>query len=164
MHSTSRRVGPVVVFLTLGFGGCLDFRGVGPEDAPQVTPPRTVSVTIEYRQPGPCGTQDNQCEGPVVFFGNWMRPGSEFPLTPDPTNHVYRGTALNVPANFPPHFGDDPYQVHVYDANLPGGTGGMTALRLKVGGESLTSFDQLGTPGEHAFVFIDEHGEGHNPL
>jgi hypothetical protein len=163
MAKTSHRVGPVLL-LTLVIGGCLSFQGVGPEEAPEVNPPRTVRVTIEYRQPGPCGTQEVQCTGPVVFFGNWMRPGSEFPLTPDPTNHVYRGVALDVPANYPPHFGDDAYQVHVYDANLPGGTGGMTALRLKVGGESLNTFNLLGTAGEHGLVYIDEHGAGHNPL
>jgi hypothetical protein len=162
MANFSHRVGPLL-FLTLGISGCLSFRGVGPEEAPDVNPPRTVRVTIEYRQPGPCGTQELQCTGPVVFFGNWMRPGSEFPLTPDATNHIYRGVALDVPANFPPHSGDEPYQVHVYDANL-GGAGGMTALRLKVGGESLTAFEQLGTSGEHGLIYIDEHGAGHNPL
>jgi hypothetical protein len=162
MDKTSRRVRPLLLF-TLVLAGCLDFRGVGPEDAPQLTPPKTVQVTIEYRQPGPCGTQANQCNGPIIFFASWMRPGAEFPLTPDSTNSIYRGLALDVPANFPPHANDDPYQVPVYDGNLPGPTGGMTAARLKVGGESLTSFDGLGTPVEAGLVYIDENGTGHNP-
>jgi hypothetical protein len=163
MTKSSHRVVPVLL-LTLLFGGCLEFRGVGPDDAPEVSPPRLVRVTIEYRQPAPCGTQTNQCVGPIVFFGSWMRPGSEFPLTPDATNSVYRGVALDVPANFPPHDGDDPYEVHVYDANFAGSSAGMTATRLKIGGEKLTILGDVGTPLEHAAVFIDEHGAGHNPL
>jgi len=48
-----------------------------------------------------------------------MRPGSEFPLTPDATNSIYRGVALDVPANFPPHDGDDSVmRLHVYDGNF----------------------------------------------
>src|SRR5712691_7684531 len=63
--------------LALAFGGCLDFRGVGPEEAPQVSPPKTVRVTIEYTRPSDCILP---CDGPVTFAASWMRPGAGFPL------------------------------------------------------------------------------------
>jgi hypothetical protein len=161
MSMISHRAGRAAL-LGLALGGCLDFRGVGPEDPPQVSPPKTVRVTIEYTRPSDCVLP---CDGPVTFAASWMRPGAEFPLVSDETTLVYRGVALNVPINYPPHGDDQPYTVRVFDGSLPANsTGGYTALRLKVGGESLNSFQDVGTPKERGDIFIDEHGAGHNPF
>src|SRR4029453_9002550 len=86
----------------LATGGCYDFHLNGPEEPPVVPTPRLVDVTIEYRQPPGC-LGGGRCDDQVVFFGSWMRPGTEFALTPDPGNFVWRGVALGVPVNFPPH-------------------------------------------------------------
>lgn len=161
MVKISHRAGQAAL-LALLLTGCLSFRGVGPSDAPQVTPPKTVRVTIEYRRPSNCNLP---CDAPVIFSASWMRPGAEFPLTSDETTLVYRGVALDVPINYPPHAGEEPYTVRVFDGNLPdGGTGGMTAQRLKVGGESLNSIEDVGTGKERGDIYIDEHGAGHNPF
>ena len=42
-------------------------------------------------------------------------------------------------------------------------TAGVTAERLKVGRQVLTIFDERGTPGESAHVYVDVNGIGHNP-
>jgi hypothetical protein len=154
---------PAAVLLTaLAVGGCLDFRGVGPENPEPGSPPRVVDVTIEYRQPNGCLNAPERCDDPVVFFGTWMRPGAEFPLTRDPQTFIYRGTAVGVPVNYPSV--DEPYVVRIFDPHLVNTeTLGITALRLKVGRESLNSFGDLGTPLEHGKVYIDGSGFGHNP-
>ena len=70
---------------------------------------------------------------------SWMQPGEEFFLTQATrARYVWRGTALRVPVNFPPR-GDRRTSVRIYDPHIVGGpTEGITADRLKVGGEALT--------------------------
>jgi hypothetical protein len=163
MVRSSRRAAPVAVLFALAGTGC--FKGVGPEDPPPVTPPETVSVTIEYRQPPGCLNVPEQCDNPVVFFASWMRPGAEFELEADGQSFVHRGIAVRVPVNYPPQRDlDFPYEVQVYDPHLrQTSSGGFAALRLKVGGETPTAFGELGTTREHAKLFIDASGFGHNP-
>src|SRR5437899_3008744 len=131
MAKSPRRAAQVAM-ATVGLAGCLEFRGVGPDEPPQVTPPKSVRVTVEYTRPSDCALP---CDGPVTFAGSWMRPGAEFPLVGDETTLVYRGMALDVPVNYPPHAVDRPYTVRIFDGNLPGPTAGYTGERLKVGGE-----------------------------
>ena len=45
-----------------------------------------------------------------------------------------------------------------------GPSAGITADRLKVGGELLTQFDSPGGPRESGLVYIDENGQGRNPF
>ncbi len=55
--------------------------------------------------------------------------------------------------------------MRVYDPHLVGGpTGGMTAARLKVGGEAISAFYAPGEPDEFGLVFIDANGQGHSPF
>jgi hypothetical protein len=145
-------------------GGCNAFRRVAPDEAPEVNPPRVVSVTVQYRQPNGCLNVETTCDEPVVFFGSWMHPGQEFQLTPDPAgNFIWRGTARNVPVNYPPR--DQPYLVRIFDPFLREGPGGgVTAQRLWVGGELLDKFDRPGGEDESALVYIDENGVGHDPF
>lgn len=151
----------LVALGALLLAGCPSLRGVGPEDASPVSPPGLVSVTIEYRQPNGCINVSTPCAGPVVFYATWMRPGAEFPLTPDAGNFVWRGTALGVPVNFPPN--GDPYEVRIFDPYLADGpTGGFTAQRLKVGGEAVSRVEDTGTGNEHGLVYVDDNGFGRN--
>lgn len=143
--------------------GCYDFHLEGPEDPPADVVPRTVSVSIQYRQPASCQNEAARCDDPVTFYGSWMREGNEFSLTPDANSHVFRGTALVVPVNYPPR--DQPYSVRVYDPYLVrSSSGGFTAKRLVVGGEALTRIESAGSRQERALIFIDENGMGHNPF
>lgn len=143
--------------------GCNAFRLSAPEDAPEVNPPRVVSVTVQYRQPQGCVNVTFPCGDPVVFFGSWMHPGQEFQLTPDPGSFIWRGTARNVPVNYPPR--DQPHLVRIFDPHLVEGPGGgVTAQRLWVGGELLDKFDQPHGANESALVYIDENGIGHDPF
>jgi hypothetical protein len=143
--------------------GCYDFHLTGPEDAPLPNPPNLVPVTIEYRQPNGCVNSRTNCDDLVVFFASWMREGDEFPLRRDPGGHIWRGVAFGVPVNFPPR--DDPHTVRVFDPHiLDHPSGGVTAERLRVGGESLTVIDSPGTPRESGLIFIDENGQGRNPF
>lgn len=143
--------------------GCPSLRGVGPEDASPVSPPRLVDVTIEYRQPNGCVNVSSPCGGPVVFFATWMRPGAEFPLTPDEGNYLWRGTALGVPVNFPPR--GEPYEVRIFDPYLAEGpTAGFTSQRLRVGGEAVTSIQSSGTQNEHGLIYVDDNGLGRSPF
>ena len=151
--------------VVLGTGACYDFHLTGPEDPPPVSPPRLVSVAIEYRQPAGCVGPKQRCDDLVVFFGSWMRPGAEFFLTPDPGNYTWRGVALGVPVNYPPTERPTPYEVRIYDPHLLGtSTEGHTGDRLRVGGEFLTQIVDPGRPNEHSAVFVDENGQGHNPF
>jgi len=144
-------------------GGCYDFHLAGPEDPAADVVPRTVSVSIVYRQPSSCANEPDRCDDPVMFYGSWMRPGNEFSLTPDPNSHVFRGTALVVPVNYPPR--DQPYAVKVYDPYLARtSTEGFTARRLMLGGEALTRIESFGARQERALLFVDENGFGHNPI
>jgi hypothetical protein len=134
-----------------------------PDNAPEVNPPRTVSVTVEYRQPQGCVNVATPCNEAVVFFGSWMHPGQEFQLTLDSGSYVWRGTARGVPVNYPPR--DQAHLVRIFDPHLREGPGGgVTAQRLKVGGELLDKFDSPGGENESALVYIDENGFGHDPF
>lgn len=138
-------------------------RTPGPDEATPVNPPNTASVTVEYTQVVECVAGSPRCDDNVVFFGSWMQSGEEFFLKKEPGRYIWRGTATRVPVNFPPR--GDPYLVRVYDPHIVGGpTGGVTADRLKVGGEALTDFYSPGDPYESGLIFIDENGQGHTPF
>lgn len=149
-----------------GLSGCYDFQPAAPEDAPNPDPPRLVTVTIEYREPAGCTeNEDSPCpiNESVVFFGSWMRPGQEIILRADPYGWVWRGLAQNVPVNFPPR--DYPHYVRVFDPHLRfGPSGGITAERLKIGGQICTRFDRPGTDRESGLMYVDENGLGHSPF
>jgi hypothetical protein len=157
----SRR--PLLRLLTacLFAAACEDYHLDGPVDPEPLAPPRTVSVTVEYLQPNGCVEGSPRCEDNVVFFGSWMRPGEEFFLRPQPGRFLWRGTATNVPVNFPPR--GQPHAVVVYDPYLVATpTEGLTAARLKVGGEAITRIDSPGNPRETGLIYIDENGQGRN--
>jgi hypothetical protein len=143
--------------------GCYDFHLTGPEDAPSVSPPHLVSVTIEYRQPIGCVNSTTNCDDKVVFFASWMRQGDEFALVRDPGGLIWRGVAPGVPVNFPPR--DSPHAVRIYDPHIRDHpNGGITAERLKVGGQMLTVIDSPGTDREAGLIYIDDNGQGRNPF
>lgn len=153
----------VLVLLAVATASCYDFHLTGPEDAPTVQPPALVSVTIEYRQPNGCLGVGPACDTPVVFFGSWMGKGGEFPLVRDPGTFIWRGIATGVPVNYPPR--DSPYAVRIYDPYLRlSCSEGFTSDRLTVGGESLTRWDGGGCADQHALVYVDKNGRGHNPI
>jgi hypothetical protein len=138
-------------------------RTAGPDEAPPVEPPLTVSVTVEYEQIVECVAGSPRCEDNVVFFGSWMQPGDEFFLKKEPGRFVWRGRAERVPVNFPPR--GQPYLVRVFDPHIVSGpTQGVTADRLKVGGELMTRFFSPGNPFESGLVFIDQNGQGRSPF
>ena len=138
-------------------------RTAGPDQAPAPNPPGTVAVTVEYDQVPECVEGSPRCEDNVVFFGSWMQPGEEFFLRKEAGRYIWRGTALRVPVNFPPR--GQPYLVRIYDPHIVSGpTGGITADRLKVGGELMVRFYSPGNPSESGLVFIDENGQGHTPF
>ena len=140
---------------------CDDYRLDGPVDPEPLSPPRTVSVTVEYLQPNGCVEGSPRCDDNVAFFGSWMRPGEEFFLRPQPGRFLWRGTATNVPVNFPPR--GQPHAVVIYDPYLVGTpTAGLTAARLKVGGEAISRIDSPGNPREVGLVYIDANGQGRN--
>jgi hypothetical protein len=150
----SRRSRPLVLVACLLAAACDDYRLDGPSDPEPLSPPRLVSVTVEYLQPYECVEGSPRCDDNVVFFGSWMLPGEEFSLRPEPGRLVWRGTATRVPVNFPPRGG--PHAVRVYDPL------GVTAARLKVGGEAISRFDFPGGPREVGLLYIDENGQGRN--
>jgi hypothetical protein len=144
-------------------GACYDFHLTGPEDPPSPNPPNLVSVTIEYRQPNGCVNSRTNCDDRVVFFASWMRPGDEFALNRDPGGLIWRGVARGVPVNFPPR--DSPHAVRVYDPHiLDHPNGGLTAERLRVGGQILTNIESPGTVEESGLIYIDENGQGRTPF
>jgi hypothetical protein len=144
----------------LFLGGCF-FDEEAPDGPSELPISRPVSVTVEYVQSPHC--QGSRCGDSVIFFGSWMRPGQEFALRPVPGTWVWTGTATGVPVNFPPD--DTPYLVRVYDPHLVDTpTGGVSAVRLKIGGQILYYVDQAGTPGESGLVYVDDNGVGHNPF
>ena len=163
----------VVPVLALAAGGCEDTESVtgGP---PPVASPRIVSVRVEYRQPNGCANEPAHCNDLVVFFGSWMgpaeggepipsgSPGGPFPLRRTPGTYVWTGTVTNVPVNFPPK--DQAYLVRVFDPHIvQSETGGVTASRLVVGGQTITFFDQPGTSSESGVIYVDDNGVGRNP-
>jgi hypothetical protein len=163
MNSRNRRALLGVALAAAALGGCYDFHLTGPEDPPADSPPHLVSVTIEYRQPNGCINSRTNCDDQVVFFASWMRPGDEFALRRDPGGLVWRGVATGVPVNFPPR--DVPHAVRVFDPHiLDHPTGGLTAERLRVGGQILTVIEAPGTVEESGLIYIDENGQGRTPF
>ncbi len=135
-----------------------------PDDAPEVNPPRTVSVTVQYRQPQGCVNEVAPCNEPVVFFGSWMHPGQEFQLTLDSGSYIWRGTARGVPVNYPPR--DQAHLVRIFDPHLREGPGGGVTAAAPVGGRA-SSWTSSTAPAERtraALVYIDENGLGHDPF
>jgi len=145
--------------------GCSEwFHETGPEDPDPVIKPTLVTVTVEYRQGNICYSSSH-CEDNVAFLASWLPTGQGILLSRVST-FAWQARIPNVPVNFPPK--DDPYVVAVYDPFLRDTSyGGITAGRLVVGGQNLTDFvtvqDTNGVPHESAFVYIDDHGAGHNP-
>jgi len=150
--------------LVLPFVGtaCYDFHVATPEGPPELPQPRTVSVAVEYRQPGQCSDTPARCGDPVIFYGSWMRPGEQLVLTPVAGRFIWVGTASRVPVNFPPR--GRAHAVRVFDPYLRAApTTGFSGRRLTVGGEALSSIEGLLRPDEHALVYVDDNGFGHNP-
>jgi hypothetical protein len=157
------RAAATVILSALLSGGCLEITQDVPEGPVPAPIVRLASVRVEYRQPNQCFNATNPCTGPVVFFGSWMRAGGEVLLTQAAGTYVWTGTITNVPANFPPN--EQPYLVRVFDPHLiETESGGVTALRLTVGGQPIRYFDQPGTPAESGVIFIDDNGVGRNPF
>jgi len=154
----------LAAFAALTALSCNAFRRTaGPDEFAQVSPPGTVAVTVEYDQVVECVEGSPRCADNVVFFGSWMVPGEEFFLKKEPGRYIWRGTANRVPVNFPPR--GEPYLVRIFDPHIVGGpTGGITADRLKVGGELLTRFYSPGNPYESGLIFIDDNGKGRTPF
>jgi hypothetical protein len=165
MSRARRLTAPLAVALLAT--GCLDFlKEETPEGPSQPPLPRSVSVTIEYRQLAGCVNVDTPCDDEsVVFFASWMRPDQAIVLKPDPRTFVWTGVARDVPVNYPPRR-DEPYRVWVFDPHFrEAPTQGGTAERLKVGGEMMKRFATApGVPFETGLVFIDESGLGHSPF
>jgi len=134
-----------------------------PEEGPSALPaPAVASVRIEYRQPNGCANAPAACDNLVVFFGSWMSPGQEIYLVSDPGAHVWTGVAQGVPVNWPPV--EEPHLVRVFDPHLVDtATGGVTAARLRLGGQILTQYASPGTPQESGLVYVDDNGVGRNP-
>jgi hypothetical protein len=154
----------LLVLAATGALSCNAFRRTaGPDQAGPVNPPGTVAVTVEYDQVPECVAGSPRCPDNVVFFGSWMQPGEEFFLVKEPGRWIWRGTAFRVPVNFPPRA--DPYLVRIYDPHIVGGpTGGITAERLKVGGEAIREFYSPGNPYESGLIYVDQNGQGHTPF
>lgn len=129
----------------------------GPSELP---PTSYATVQIEYRQPNQCANVPSSCVDRVVFFGSWMRPGEEILLEPAP-GYMWVGQATSVPVNWPP--GGAPHLVRVFDPHLVlTDSGGVTALRLTIGGQNVTDFNNVGTPTESGRVYVDDNGHGHS--
>lgn len=160
VHLRLFRPRPVVLLAALTLAACIDVHLDNPESPSPAAIPRLVPVMIEYRQPNGCVNLTSRCDEPVIFFGSWMRPGGEFALRPDPSSHLWTGTATGVPVNFPPR--DAPYTVRIFDPYVrESPTQGFTAERLKVGGQIVTRFDRSGEAG---LIFIDDNGQGRSPF
>jgi hypothetical protein len=152
----------LLLSVVLAVSACDDYHLDGPVDPEPLNPPRLVSVTVEYLQPNGCVEGSPRCDDPVVFFASWMETGTEFLLRKEPGRFVWRGTATGVPVNFPPR--GPAHAVRVYDPHLVGTmTEGVTAERLKIGGEAISVRDNPGGIREVGLVYIDENGQGRNP-
>lgn len=143
--------------------GCYSFHLEGPSAPSAVTVPGVVSVSVSYIQPFNCLNVTSPCDNPVLFSASWMRPGANFRLVLDPATHIWRGTALDVPVNFPPR--DDPYTIRVFDPFLQDGPSqGFTAEHVTIGGQTLVDLHNLGTPSEYGLIYVDASGVGHTPF
>ena len=91
-----------------------------------------------------------------------MRPGEEILLEPSP-GFLWTGRAADVPVNWPPDVAA--HRVRIFDPHLVDtDSRGVTASRLKVGEQTLTVLEDVGTPRESGQVFVDDTGFGHNPF
>jgi hypothetical protein len=138
-----------------------------PDDVPTgpaVVPfPTTVTVRVEYTQPNGCVSTTVPCADLVSFYGSWMQPGKQIFLTPDASHHVWTGSVSAVPVNFPPS--GAPFEVRIYDPFLQSdAVTRYTGRRLKIGTQELTRIETPGGHDEHALVFVDDTGQGHNPF
>ncbi len=162
MSLSLRRLLPIA--LALGGVACPDFQPDPPAGPTPLAPGRYATVRIEYRQLSACANAPDQCGNPVVFFGSWMK-GNDAPviLTATPGTYQWTGVALGVPVNWPPV--DSPHAVRVYDPHLASTpNGGVTAVRLLVGGQVIYSIEDQGTPQEEGLIYIDDNGVGRNPF
>jgi hypothetical protein len=159
----------LLLALAVAFAGTgCDFQK-DPVEGPSAVPPgRFVTIKVEYRQPAGCQNSIGTCDGPVVFFGSWMKPrsstyaGDQVQLEAQFGPNFWTGVASNVPVNWPPN--DFPHYVRVYDPHLQDTpSGGVTAARLLVGGQAITEYDQPGTPLESGLIYIDDNGVGRSP-
>jgi hypothetical protein len=164
--STSRRDTRPLIALAMGvllvLAGCLrpDDVPSGPEPVPF---PTTTTVRVEYTQPNGCVSRSVPCGDLVIFLGSWMQPGGQIFLTPDASHHVWTGSIAGVPVNFPPS--GAPFEVRIYDPFLQSDSATRyTGRRLKVGTQDLTRIQEPGAHDEHALVFVDVTGQGHNPF
>jgi hypothetical protein len=142
---------------------CIETDMAAPGNPDPIPVPRLVNVNIEYRQPSTCFNSSAGCNGSVFFYGSWMRPGNEFAMRPQPGGFLWTGTASGVPVNYPPQ--DQPYFVRIFDPYLlDTPSAGITAERLKVGGQLIVWFETPGTPTEAGLVYIDDNGQGRSPF
>jgi hypothetical protein len=148
--------------LGLGLAGCL--RPDDVPDGPDPVPfPETTTIRIEYTQPNGCISTTVPCGDLVSFYGSWMQFGGQIFLTPDASHHVWTGQVSGVPVNFPPS--GAPFEVRVYDPFLQSdAVTRYTARRLKIGLQEMTRIEAPGAHDEHALVFVDSTGQGHNPF
>ncbi len=148
--------------LLAALGGC--FR---PDDVPSgpasIPIPATTSVQVEYTQPNGCVSTTVNCQDLVIFLGSWMQPDGQIFLTRNASHHVWTGVVSGVPVNFPPS--GRPFEVRIYDPFLQTDQAiRYTGRRLKIGTQDLTQIEQPGAHDEHALVFVDSTGQGHNPF
>ncbi len=165
-HGSVRRLAWLAIAVAVV--GC-DFQPDPPEGPSALPPGRFVTVTVQYRQPAGCQNSEGTCDARVVFFGSWMRPkdggyeGDQVLLDTPFGPNFWTGVVENVPVNWPPN--DEPHYVRVYDPHLRDtSTGGVTAARLIVGGQSIYYFDAPSTPQESGLIYIDDNSVGHNPF
>lgn len=157
-----RSLRPVLLATALFLGACDDVHIGGPDGPEPLAPPRLVDVTIEYVQVNECLPGSPTCDDNVAFFASWLRPGQAILLRPEPSRFVWRGIAEGVPVNYPPQ--GLPHAVVIYDPHLVGSpTRGVTAERLKVGGQIITWFERPGGPNEQGLIYIDQNGLGRTP-
>jgi hypothetical protein len=152
----------LVTTLLAALTGCFrpDDVPSGPEPIPF---PATTIVQVEYTQPNGCVSTTVNCQDLVIFLGSWMQPGGQIFLTPNATHHVWTGAVSGVPVNFPPS--GRPFQVRIYDPFLQTDQATRyTGKRLKLGNQALTQIEKPGAHDEHALVFVDSTGQGHNPF
>lgn len=162
MRGQDRLTTAALLAAALAGQACNAFRRSAPDGPSPVLSPHLVSVAVEYLQPR-CQNVVSSCDGPVVFFGSWMRPGGEFNLAAVSGTFVWTGTATGVPVNFPPR--DQPYLVRVFDPHLRDtANGGFTPLGLRVGSQIITQLYSPGTPQEAGFIYVDDNGVGHSPF
>ncbi len=148
--------------LLVALGGC--FRPDDVPSGPDAIPfPATTTIEIEYTQPNGCISTTVNCEDLVIFLASWMQPNQQIFLARDASHHVWTGSVSGVPVNFPPS--GQPFEVRIYDPFLQTDhVTRYTARRLKIGTQMMTRIEAPGAHDEHALVFVDSTGQGHNPF